>query len=252
MTYQEIISLVSQRLGHATFQGELKTNYRYAVKFALNELMNVCKPTKTTIEIPIVAESMCYDLPDDFGTPEQIVILDTNNNQLRFNDVSYEQWLRWNPLYQPGFYNDTLPYQSIPQTVPETAQLQNTITISFNLEPTGYKLYVKPTINARIQLFYTVSTPLNIFENTSATPPIPEKFHQYIIEGAIQYLAEIEAGQRLAKNDFQGASYFRKLGEDSMQKFKVAFAKVDEHVDQRSGATVAKGFAWFENLRRYR
>ena len=39
MNYEEIISHVAQRLGHQAFANSLKTNYRYAVKWAESELV---------------------------------------------------------------------------------------------------------------------------------------------------------------------------------------------------------------------
>ena len=262
MNYEEIISHVARRLGHQAFANSLKADYRYALKWAENEMVHYIDLVRKIERITMNpaqpgaghAADTTYALPTDYCHPRQFRFIDSNGNEVQSVEVEVEEFLRWNPNPDiPPTANDFLPQSFSTDDTINNAKFGNRIvytTIYDNLD--GWSVRVKPTINGIIELLYIPDSNLDIFDNLKSVPPFPDNFHHYLIAGAIKYLADVEAGQKRAAGDYQGAAFFLRIGKDASTEWERVKEETRESMSARATAPMLKAFTWFDNPRRMR
>jgi hypothetical protein len=262
MNYSEIISHIARRLGHQAFANSLKADYRYALKWAESEMVNYIDVVRKVVTISMNptqagagnAQETVYPLPPDYCHPRQFRFVDSNNNEIQAVEVEVEEFLRWNPNPDvPPTANDFLPQQFTTDMTVDNARLGNRIVFCCIYDNTeGWTLRVKPTTTGKIELYYVPDSNLDIFDNLESTPPFPDNYHHYLISGAIKYLADVEASQKRAAGDYQGASFFIRIGKDAATEWERVKEVTRQESSARSTMPTLKAFSWFDNPRRYR
>lgn len=266
MTYREIISHVARQLGHHGFSQELKADYRYAVKWAENEIMSEIEQVKNSSEIDINESTMSYILPITFHEPTGVVVMDSNNNQLAYEMVTYEDWIKWNPSQEAGIKNDVIsPIDNTPAYDTFAARLMNKIVLAIQRESTGVYLFIKPAINGKIQISYTLIPVQDIFGEVSdggnpptytpivdTSPVIPVQYHHFLIQGAVWYIAGNEIGKALKKNDKEVAYFYKGIRDNAYEMFERRKIKMSGHQDTTTGSTVIRADAWYDKGSKYR
>jgi len=259
MNYNEIISHVARRLGHQAFSGALKADYRYALKWAENEMVHyidlVRKIITFSMQPGINGEiETVYTLPTDYCHPRQFRFIDLNGNEIQSKEVEPENFLRWNP--NPAVNpteNDFIPQSFSAEATIDSAAYGNKILytcIYDNID--GWTVRVKPTTTGNIELLYIPDANLDIWDNLESTPPFPDNFHHYLISGAVKYLCDVEASQKRASADYQGAAYFIRLGKSAADEWEKVKEITRESASARATVTTIKPFSWYENPRRTR
>jgi len=261
MTYREIISHVARQLGHQGFSNELKADYRYAVKWAENEMMTEIEQVKDTTEIVLLDTTIQYNLPVTFGEPTGVVVLDSSNNQLSYEMVTYEEWLKWNPTAPTGTENDILEEEdNQPSYDTLSARLSNKMVIAIQRESTNIHLFVKPAINGTFQIVHTLIPVQDIF-GTVGDPPVniidtspilPVQYHHFMIFGAVFYLAQVELGKAVTNKDYNASQFYKNIKESAFTQFEARKIKMSAHQDLDVGPTIMKADNWYERGRKYR
>lgn len=265
MTYEEILSQVARRLGHQGYGGELRNDYRFAIKWAEDELMSFATPTRVTVTEPLNDEQAEYDLKgdwgiEDFGRPFELQFYDENDNQLAYEEVTYDQWLRWNPDTTSSINkNDIIDeYGVTPEATADEYRFSNKLLVCVHyatgdtILQSDYRLSVKPAINGTVILNYGPSAVEDIFENLTRSPRFPQQFHHYLISGAVYYLSQIESAQSEAKGDAQRASFFQRLQSTSFAEWEKRKNKVSEQAPSRTNVVSARPFTWYDRGTKYR
>ncbi len=259
MNYEEIISHIARRLGHQAFANSLKADYRYALKWAESEMVHYIDLERRIVTFDMIfapdgnVESI-YNLPEDYSSPRQIRFLDSNSNEIESIEVELETFNKWNPNPEVSpLANDFLPQVYSTSATIDTARLANKIvyTVIYDKEE-GWKLKIKPTTTGKIQLTYAPDSNLDIFDHLQSVPPFPDGFHHYLITGAVKYLAEVEAAQKRAQNDYQGAGFFLRIGKEAGMEWERLKEHAKESVVSRATVQQIKPFTWYDNPRRYR
>jgi hypothetical protein len=101
-------------------------------------------------------------------------------------------------------------------------------------------------------LYYIPDSNLDIFDNLQSVPPFPDQFHHYLITGAVKYLADVEAGQRRADGDYQGAAFFMRVGKEASAEWERVKEITRESSHTRTQVAVIKPYQWYENPRKTR
>ena len=262
MNYNEIISHIARRLGHQAFANSLKADYRYALKWAESEMVHHIDIVRKVITFPMVTnqpgvgssgESQ-YPLPTDYCHPRQFRFIDLNGNEIQSVEVEVEEFLRWNPNPDvPPTANDFLPQQFTTDMTIDNAKLGNRIVFCCIYDNTeGWVLRIKPTTTGNIELYYVPDSNLDIFDNLNSSPPFPDNFHHYLISGAIKYLADVEASQKRAMGDYQGAAFFIRIGKDAAQEWERVKEVTRQESSARATVATIQPFTWYDNPKRYR
>ena len=260
MTYQEIISQVARRLGHQAFANQLKEDYRWALNWCTEEMAHHIALLKLVVNIPLDTVNNEYDLPLDFKGPAQYRFIDMNNNEIQSVEVTFEEYLRWNPNPQiPPTANDFLPQTFATDVTIDNARLGNKIvfhTMFANgedpLTDANWKLLMKPTTQGQVEVLYYPEPATDPFSEPNGHPPFPDHFHRWLIYGSIKYLADIEAGQARAAQDWNAVSFYNKLAQEYDEKFKTLQNESREESTNRTKMPFVKSDAWYDNPRKYR
>jgi hypothetical protein len=257
VNYEEIISHIARRLGHQAFANSLKADYRYALKWAESEMVHyidLVRKVVTFAMIPGTNTETTYPLPTDYCHPRQFRFIDNSGNEIQSVEVELEEFLRWNPNPDiPPTANDFLPQKFDTDTTVQNARLGNRIVFACvydNVE--GWTLRVKPTTNGNIELLYIPDSNLDIFDNLQSSPPFPDNFHHYLITGAIKYLSEVEAAQKRAAGDYQGAAFFIRIGKDASDTWNKLKEQVRQEASARATVPLLKAFTFYDNPKKYR
>lgn len=200
------------------------------------------------------AKETTYPLPPDYCHPRQFRFIDSNGNEIQSVEVEIEEFLRWNPNPEtPPTANDYLPQSFSSDTTIQSARLGNKIVYSCLYDNVdGWTLKVKPTTNGVIELYYVPDSNLDIFDSLQSSPSFPDNYHHYLIAGAIKYLSDIEAGQKRAAGDYQGAAFFIKIGKDAATEWERVKEVTREESSARSTMPIIQAYNWFDNPRRTR
>jgi hypothetical protein len=257
MNYNEIISHIARRLGHQAFANSLKADYRYALKWAESEMVHYIDVVRKVVKFPMrpgTNTETIYPLPEDYCHPRQFRFIDYVGNEIQSVETEYEEFLRWNPNPDiPPTANDFLPQMFDTDTTIQNARLGNRMVFACVYDNTdGWTLHIKPTTNGMIELMYIPDSNLDIFDNLQSSPPFPDNFHHYLITGAVKYLAEVEAAQKRAAGDYQGAAFFLRIGKDAEEKWSKLKEQVRQEASARATVPLLRGFSWFDNPKRMR
>jgi len=260
MTYQDIISQVARRLGHQAFAGQLKDDYRWALKWATAEMAHYIDILKLVTSITLDTTHTEYDLPVNFCHPAQFRFIGSDNNEIQSVEVTLEEFLRWNPNPQiPPTANDFLPQTFSTDITVDNARLGNKIvfcTIFANAEIEGtdpdWKLEMKPTIDGTVEVLYFADPVTDPFTAPNDHPPMPDRYHQYLVYGTIKYLADIEAGQAKSREDWNSVKFFNQLATQYEQKFNEMKEDTRESAQTRTKMPFLKADTWYDNPRKYR
>lgn len=255
MTYQEIISQVASKLGHTGFSTELKANYRYAIMFAEQELFQYSNILKRDEILSINSNQEDYELPYDYNEPCEFVFKDATGNILSSINVGRTEFMR-----QQEIKPDTLlaPDSDILYAEKEKGSLQNDmkydkrIVFSVDFQDGFYKLYVRPKVNATVNLYYSAMPTQNLYQNLNRVPVLPEQYHQIIIYGAVSYLADIDSANALKNQDYASANFYRKLASDMTEKFNKGKNDTSANSARQPRPSVVKGFYWYDSPLKYR
>ena len=195
-----------------------------------------------------------YPLPADYCHPRQFRFIDLDGNEIQSVEVEVEEYLRWNP--NPSVNpteNDFLPQSFTTDMTIDNAKLGNRIVYACVYDNVdGWTLRIKPTTTGTIQLLYIPDSNLDIFDNLQSSPPFPDNFHHYLITGAVKYLADVEASQKRAAGDYQGAAFFIRIGKDASAEWERVKEVTRQSTSARATMPVIKAWAWYENPRRMR
>ena len=265
MTYEEIVSQVRRRLGHKGFDSQLKQDYKYAVNWAEKELMVDTTPTKKTVTFSIASTRSEYELMSrlqitDFSEPCEIEVYDSEGNHLLVEEVTYDEWLRWNPNeYNSGLANDAVgDVSGSLERLADSALHTNKLLVSIHFaagvtgEDSEYVMSFKPAVSATVVLRYAVLPTEDIFENMKNSPRLPEQFHHFIVPGAVYYLAQIQVAQSKDNGDAMGVEFFSRLQGIAYGEFEKRKIKVREKTEVVTKSVVAKPFIWYDDPRKYR
>jgi hypothetical protein len=249
-------------MGHQAFANSLKADYRYALKWAESEMVHHIDIVRKIVRINMnpdqancgSAKETSYSLPSDYCHPRQFRFIDSNRNEIQSAEVEMEEFLRWNPNPEnPPTANDYLPQSFDTDATIGSARLGNKIVFACLYDDSGgWTLKVKPTTNGIIELYYVPDSNLDIFDSLQESPPFPDNFHHYLISGAVKYLSDVEAGQKRAAGDYQGAAFFLKVGKEAATEWERVKEVTRQESSARATMPIIQAYNWFENPRRTR
>jgi len=237
MTYREIVSAVASRMGHSGFDGK-KADYIYAIRQAESEIIGSSELLRTTVEIPMVEDSMSYVLPSDYAEPKEIIVLNNENQPLEFEEVPYERWLKWD--LEKG------------DTPIDTAELSNKIVLSLQYTDGGWVMYVKPYFVGKVCINYVRTPIVDPLDHPEESPKIPVQLHYFIVPGAVYYLSKIEETRSINRGDYNGAVLWGRIANDALIEFENRKKKVEEQSVTNSKWVVAKPYILWDNPKKYR
>lgn len=253
MTYQEIIAQIARRLGHNLFEDFPKADYRYALKWAEMELVDKSDAVKDFDDITLTTTAEVYALPTGFHTPIQWVCFDENSVQVELKEVDMATWLSWNPTsFTEASTNDLLQDNMSAEGQVMIRDLRHKVVIAILNSADTHQLYVKPMINGTLRVYYSSEGDLDPFNALTGEPPIPKHFHQFLISGAVSYLAQIEAASAMRKGDTSAVAFFMRLQSSTKEEFEKRHTEVKGHLEERARFAVVKNFTWFDKLEKYR
>ena len=253
MTYNDIISQVVRRLGVQGLTNELKADLKLAIAWAEQELITEAKIDHKTQVININSDRAEYQLPYDLSIPESVNVYTTDDVPLDHIEVTYAKWLNWNPSDSTDTSeNDVLEVSGTLNYLQDAAGFTNKIVIAFTSLEGIRTLCVKPAIDGKVLIHYVPKRTDDIFADLQLEPVIPEEYHQYIIPGAVYYLAQIKSSEALAKGDEVAVGFYTRLEANAYGTFQGRKQKLIEKHDISTKSTVARTFNWYENPRKYR
>jgi hypothetical protein len=265
LTYGDIVSQVAGRLGYKAYEGMLKENISQAINWAEHELLNESEPAHRTVDIPLKSTKSTYSLSgagvDDFASPVEILAYDSEGNRFDVSEVPYDEWLRFNPIgIIDSAANDILPSattESLSNDVEQMA-LYNKLVVSIRFDPsdTGknsdWIISTKPSVDGMIRIRYSIIANRDIFRSLARYPRLPGQFHHYIIPGAVKFLAELEAGQAMSRQDQLGTSFYLNIQERANSEFTVAKTKVLAKKEVMTRPAIARADQWYDDPRKYK
>lgn len=249
MTYNDIVTLVTRRLGWKGLSANLKSDLRLCINMAESELMQDTAHSFATVTLPVSSSQSEYSLSDEFGVenfnqPYEIILYDANGNKLNHIELSYDKWLRWNPS------------QLNKMPVHELAEIGSRIAVSIHYvgedAPVdaikGYMLSVKPSFDGVCILHYSLLPTRDIFDDLSRSPNLPEKLHQFIVAGAVYRQAQVMAGNALANGDINLAQVYQTIESRAYSEYKAGLSLARQSTHDRTKAVVAKPFMWYNDI----
>lgn len=264
MTYHEIVTLITSRIGWSGLSGGLKNNLRMAISISESELIQDTNTSFTTVVLNINQSKADYHLTNDFGitnfnAPYEIVVYSTDDIKLAHEEVTYGKWLSWDPSQSSAFSsNDQLPADRNfvnPDALIDSARFSGKVLVSIHHEggdaaDVGYILSIKPAIDGKVVLSYSTLPNSDIFEDLSREPSLPQKFHHYIVAGAVFRMAQIMAGDALAKGDLNTAKIYQDMEARAYSEFRVGVNSVLSNKNTMDRPVVAKPFMFYNDTSR--
>jgi hypothetical protein len=249
-------------LGYQGFDGSLKTDIRMALKQAEAEMVHYIDLLKRTTLLTMDGILVQWALPTDFCHPASIRFVDTNGNELQSEEVQMEEYLRWNPNPQiPPTANDFLPQSFATDKTVDNARLGNKIAfvtawsdiVGATVPPMQeWFLFARPAVKGSVEILYYPDSNADPYDTLTLEPPFPGRYHQYLVNGAIRYLAEIEAGQSRAKGDFESMRFFLSLAKQNQVDWKAMKEETRETSSTRTKMPFVRADVWYDNPRKYR
>lgn len=175
MTYDEIIGQVAGNLGWEGLQDQYYRNIKFAMFWALQELTSESGALKADVQIPLLLNKESYPLPEDFLKPVKVLFTE-NGIGVENQEVEYGELL----LYKLGSDSEI------------NKRYSGCTLYAFHRSGEGTDLYVYPTFNGLAYISYDQLINENIDIKSQMKPPIHQRYHSYIIDGATFYLARKE------------------------------------------------------------
>jgi hypothetical protein len=261
MTYEDIISQIARRLGYQGYDGMMKSDIRTALKQAEAEMVHYIDLLKRSSLLTMDGTLVQWALPTGFCHPASVRFIDTNSNELQAVEVQIEEYLRWNPNPQiPPTANDFLPQTFATDQTIDNARLGNKIVwciqwadiVGSSPLTQEWFIFAKPAVAGTIEVLYYPDSNIDPFDTLTYSPPFPDRYHYYLVNGAVRLLAEIEAGQANARGDMERARYFMTLSKQNQVDWKSLKEETRETASTRVKMPFLRGDAWYDNPRKYR
>jgi hypothetical protein len=241
----------------------MKSDIRTALKQAEAEMVHYIDLLKRSSIITMDGIVTSWALPTGFCHPASIRFIDANSNELQSVEVQMEEYLRWNPNPQiPPTANDFLPQSFATDKTIDNARLGNKIVFCTqwaDINPVPlippfqeWFLFAKPSVSGTIEVLYYPDSNIDPFDVLTYEPPFPDRYHYYLVNGAVRLLAEIEAGQANAKGDIERARYFMTLSKQNQVDWKSLKEETRETASTRTKMPFLRADAWYDNPRKYR
>lgn len=256
MLYRDILSQASRRVGYDTWASVPKEDLLHALRFAEEDILQDTQVAKQTKFIFTAENLFNYNLPVNFGEPHEYAVFNNEGAKLAHKELTYEEFMGWNPgIIDSKTENEMLPSgYSTPDDGRDRARLHGMIVTAIRHDTNvgRYKLYMKPSVQGKVEIYYSPALPENIFDDLELESRIPERFHRYIVFGVAMYLAEVEEGRALGNGNNERAQSYRILKNTLRAAFGERESKIKAQSVTRTESQIIKPFMWYDSPKKYR